>query len=235
MLKGIYLWKFILRSLWRAALVTALAFLFSFLIIEPLSFSALSIFSSPEKSDFSVTDMYAQIADRRPVKTLDQDIVLIDIGHSDREKIIDILNNVSFWNPKVVGIDIMFASESPVDSLLVDAIKNIPKVVLAVGLTEESYGTFKISDKPFYYNQIRDCYAAVNLPAEFEGATIREFVTTFRLSDGKSIESFPLALARAYNPACISKLEKSRNHLETIDFSSRELLTLTPDDIGPNG
>lgn len=236
-LKGNKLWKYIAISMGRAAMVTLLAFLLSFLIIEPMSLSTLSIFSAPEKNDFSVTDLYAQVADRRPVRTLDPDIVLVDIGHADRNEIASILQRVNFWNPRVVGIDVMFASPGDSDSLLLKALGETGCLVIPLELANAGKDAFKVKCAPFFYNDkaIKATYAASNLPSEFEGATIREFVTTFPLSAGGEVESFPMALAGAYNPECIKALRSRKNHLEPIDYPSREFLTLTPDDIDLNG
>lgn len=235
MKRGRDLYIYILKCIGRAAWVTLLAFLFSFLILEPLSFSAMSIFSSPEKTDFSVSDLYAQVADRRPVRTLDSDIVIVDVGHSDRRQIAEILDQVNFWNPKVVAVDIMFRSQMPGDSLLLSALEATPRIVLPIGLTEENTGDFKISEVPFFYPALKAEYAATNLPSEYEGGTIREFATGFRLNDGGTINSFPVAAAGAYDPKSLEALKKRGNHLETIDYASREFVTLTPEDLVSDG
>lgn len=227
--------KEILIKTGRAALETLLAFLFSLLLLEPLSFSALSIFSAPEKNDFSVTDLYAQVADRRPVHTLDPDIILIDIGHCGRNEISEVINSVNFWNPKVVALDILFKENLPGDSLLNEAILAIENPVIAIGLEKTGNGKFKISDTPYFYKDFKLNYAATNLPTTYEGATIREFTTTFPLVNGQNINSFPIATAKAYNPSSLNFLKIRKKNIENIDFASREFITLLPDDIEANG
>lgn len=128
----------------QAAIVTLLAFLFSMLIMQPMSFSVMSIFSSPEKSDTSVTDLYAQVADRRPVRTLDPDVVLVDIDRADRAQIAEILDEINLWSPRVVGLDVIFAAPGEDDSELLRAISESDRIVLPIGL--ESVG-FDKSDK----------------------------------------------------------------------------------------
>ena len=225
----------VLTGIARAAFVTLLAFLCSMLLLEPLSFSAMSIFSSPEKNDFSVTDLYAQVANQRPVRTLDPDIVLVDIGHADRNGIANIIEKVNFWNPRAVGVDILFGMPQSQDSLLINALENTPNLVLPIGLKSVDNDRFRITDTPFFYPSLKAVYAGSNFPASFDGGTIREFVTTFPLTDGKSIPSFSMALAKAYSPVSVESLLKRGRHLETIDYPSREFVILTADDIDNNG
>lgn len=219
----------------RSALVTLLAFLLSLLLLEPISFSALSIFSAPEKNDFSITDLYTQIADRRPVRTLQQDIILVDIGTLDRSEIADLIEKINFWNPKVLAVDILFQKSMPGDSKLTEAILNIKNPVIAIGLENFNQNHFKISNVPYFYNELKLNYAASNLPSQFDGGTIREFVTTYNLENNQEVNSFPTAVAKAYNPSSFSFLKLRKNHIEKIDFASKEFVVLSPDDIESNG
>lgn len=219
----------------RAAFVTFLAFLFSFFILQPISFSAFSLFSAPEKKDFTITDFYTQIANNRPVRTIDQDIVLVDIGYAKRDEISEIINNVNLWQPKVVGVDILFARETPDDSLLLVALNGTKRLVLPIGLDETSPGEFEIADVPFFYPDDKPIYAASNLPAKFEGGTIREFATSFPLKGGGSVPSFPMAVAKEYEPESLELLLQRKNQHEKIDYASRDFITLGIDDIKEDG
>lgn len=229
----------ILKHLWsgiaRAVTVTSLAFLLSIFLLQPLSFSALSIFSAPEKKDFTITDLYAQVANNRPVRTIDRDIFLVDIGHSKRNEIAEIINLVNFWQPRVVGVDVLFAATLPDDSLLLTALNETERLILPVGLEETPDGDFEIADTHFFYPEGKATYAASNLPAKFEGATIREFATDYPLKGGDSILSFPKAIAKAYDPQSLSLLNQRNNKYETIDYPSHDYVTLTQDEIAEAG
>ncbi len=227
--------KKILTGSAKAAFVTFLAFLFSFFILQPISFSAFSIFSAPEKNDFNITDLYVQIANNRPVRTIDQNIILIDIGYAKRDEIAEIIDEVNFWQPKVVGIDILFEKETPYDSLLLTALDDTRTLVLPVGVEETASGEFEIADVPFFYPDDKYIFAASNLPAKFEGGTIREFITHFRQKGNQDILSFPMAIAKEYQPESIEPLLHRKNTHETIDYASRDFITLTIDDIKEDG
>lgn len=227
------------RAVAQAVVVTLLAFLLSALVIEPLSFSTMSLFSAPEKSDFEVTDLYAQVADRRPVRTLDPNIVIVDIRHSDRSEITDIIETVSLCGPRAIGLDVMFEErrDSLIDSRLAAAIAGAAPIVLPVGLAHsDTDDSFSVQETPFFTREEIPgvTFAASNLPGKFDGATIREFATIFPTADGRSFDSFPLALARIAAPEAAERLLNRGNKMEYIDYSSREYTTLTPDQLADN-
>ena len=93
----------------KALIVTALSCFLSYLIVVPLSESLLAkLFSAPETSDFTISDMFIQFADSRPVRHLDDRIVIVDIGYAGREEIAEALEMVAAAEPKVVALDVNF-------------------------------------------------------------------------------------------------------------------------------
>lgn len=98
-----------MRLLATSAAITALAFLLSFVVAAPFSASLSAMFSGPEKTDFMMSDLFVQVADGRPVRQIDDRIVLVDVGQMDRENIARTLEQVALCCPKAVGIDINFA------------------------------------------------------------------------------------------------------------------------------
>lgn len=182
-----------------------------------------------------MTDLYAQVANNRPVRMLDSDIILVDIGHGDRAAIAEIVDQVNFWQPRVIGLDIIFPEETPADSLLLSAMHQANVIVLPIGLNETTSGNFEISETSFFYPDNKLIFAASNLPSKYEGTTIREFVTSFPLIDTDSILSFPMAVAKAYDAKSVSDVVGRKNRLETIDYASREFIVMTADDITTDG
>lgn len=222
------------RCLAKAAGITALAFALSFILMQPLSFSVMSVFSPPEKDDYTIADFYAQVADRRPVRSLDKDLVLVDIGNLDRQGIAGLLDALSLCDAKVIGLDIMFEGEQPGDSLLIAAITANPDIVMPVDLKEQAREKFTVSGKPFFYGS-RDTelvsYGAANLPGNKKGATIREYRTSYPLADGESILSFPMAIAKKADIKTTDDVYKRGNVLETIDYPSREFKVIHADEV----
>lgn len=212
----------------KAICVTLLALLLSLLLASPFSATVSGMFSTPERGDFRMTDLYAQIADGRPVRQFDDRIVLIDIGLADRQTIAEGLTVLSLCAPVAVGLDINFAFPGDCDSLLTEAIAANPGIVLPIAMRQTSSGRFEIAEKPFFYGSLNGVgYGVVNLPAEKEGASIREFVTGYTPEKGGvAIPSFANALSMKADSAAAAELAGRGNRLEIIDYASREFKTI---------
>ncbi|MDE6792817.1 MAG: hypothetical protein K2J48_07030, partial [Muribaculaceae bacterium] len=114
----------------KAAGMTALAFVLSWLLTAPFSASTSAIFSSPEKTDFILSDFYAQVADRRPVRNLSDRIVIIDIGRANRDEIAALIGDVGLCAPDAVGVDVNFEEARDDDSNLIAALASVEKIVM---------------------------------------------------------------------------------------------------------
>lgn len=224
------------RLLLKAGGITALAFLLSGLLVAPFSASTSSIFSSPEKTDFVLSDFYAQVADRRPVRSLSDRIVMVDIDRTDRDGIAEILEMISLCGPDAVGIDINFEEAREDDYRLLSAIKSCPAVVLPLGLSEDGKGSgFNVSEKPFFYGELQGVeYGAANLPGKYERSSIREFPVAFQTAGGSELPSFVAAIARMVSPDSYRRLMERGNEIEIIDYASMEIPVMSVSDIYDN-
>lgn len=217
--------------------VTVVSCLFAYLIMVPLSESVLAkLFSAPQTSDFTMSDIFIQFADARPVRHLDDNIVIIDMGYSGRAEIADALEMVDAADPKVVGLDVNFPKrkEEALDDYLLQSIIMQREVVLPLGLDQEQDGKFTVEDKPFFYDSISFPtlhYASANLPAKYEKASIRQFETGFILSDDTEIPSYAVELARIGDPDKYRELMERGNQSETIDYASREFTVIPYDEL----
>lgn len=214
----------------KALGVTILAFLLSLALEAPFSSSTSSLFSTPEKNDFIISDIYAQIADGRPVRELDSRIAIVDIGLGGREEIAEILEILSLCSPKVVALDINFGEASDDDSRLLSAIGNIPKIVLPLGVAADG-DKFVIDEKPFFYDSLTNVtYGVANIPSKSENSSIREYAVDFPTTEG-DIPSLVVKIAGIYNPEIIKELKQRGNRLETTAYHSREYEIFTLDNL----
>lgn len=216
----------------KALLVTAIAGFLAYLIVVPLSESIFSkLFSAPETSDFTMSDMFIQFADSRPVRHLSDSIVMVDIGYAGREEIADALEVVAVAEPKIVGLDVNFAApKGDVDEYLVSSILMQSEIVLPIGVDLEGNG-FEVAEVPFFYDSIQAPnlhYGVANLPAKSARSSIREFETEFTV-DGRELPSYVVEIARIGNPEAYNKLKERGNRRENIDYVSREF-TIIPID-----
>lgn len=219
-----------------AAAVTAISCLLAYAVIVPLSESLLGhLFSAPETSDFTMSDMFIQFADARPVRHLDDRIVIVDIGYAGRAEIADALEVVAVAEPKAVGLDVNFPvpRQEDIDAALLEGILMQKDIVLPVGLEQEDDG-FHIDEKPFFFEDINSPsihYAVANLPAKSARSSIREFETGFPLADGSVMPSYVTELARTAAPREYERLRERGRDRETIDYASREFTVIPIDEV----
>lgn len=223
------------ESTWRriadAACITVVAWLLSLILTQPFSFSAGSMLSSADRRDFNMTDFYNVVANSRPVSMQDTSIVIVDIAFTDRNDVVSILELIADCNPRAVGLDVTFNEPRAGDERLLEAIDSCPNLVMAVGVspaTGRGSSEFLPDDYSWFYNI--DCgthdHGVINFPTKFDGATIRSFRPVFPVSNGDTLPSLALALARIADPAAAARAEARANEQETIDFPSRVFETI---------
>lgn len=213
-------------TLGKAVGITGLAFLLSFLLSSPVVANISVLFSTSEKSDFVISDLFYQIADSRPVRTLEDRIVILDIGNCNRQEIAELLSVVALCEPKAVALDINFELPGDDDSQLLESLSSLPVLVLPLGVRQEGE-SFSVSDKPFFYNDLDNVtYGVVNFPTDRAGATVREYAKSFPMTDGGRLMSFPEAVAdKAGYPAHTSDAETGVD-TGIICYHSKEIKTI---------
>lgn len=222
----------------KAACITALAFVLSMLLVSPFTASTSALFSSPEQQDFKFSDIYAQVADDRPVRQLDPNIVILDIGNYNRGEIARTLMFLSLCNPRAVGLDVLFmAPRDPAeDAMLVDAVRSIPGIVLACSVDpagdDGDRPVFAYAMRSFFADSIADGAAvagATNLPSKGEHGRIRHFVTGFADAEGGVIPSFAGALASRVCPERLALYDGPE--MNTVRYHSHEFTVIPADEI----
>ncbi|MCH5226124.1 MAG: CHASE2 domain-containing protein [Muribaculaceae bacterium] len=190
-----------------------------------------AMFSSPEKRDFQLPDLFAQIANNRPVRQLDPRVVVVNIARANRQEIAEGLSILALCGPKTVGVDINFAEPSGDDDLLLEAISNLPNPILPIGVSPtKTDGRFLVEEKPFFYNELPDLkYGVVNLPSQEKG-TVREFAINFPTDYG-NLPSFVAAIAEDFNPGSIEFLNSKNSETGITSYHSREYKIVDIDNI----
>lgn len=214
------------RSLYKSLIfktlgITLLAFFLSVCLQAPFTASTSTIFSSPEKNDFTITDLYAQIADRRPVRKLEDRIAVVDIGIGGREEIAEVMEILALCSPKAIGLDVMFDEPTDDDSRLISSLQNFNNLVLPIGLEADGTG-FKIVDRPFLAKEVPDArYGVINLPTSSAKSSVREYSIEFPTDEGV-MPSFVAALADIVDPIAVKEAQARGNGEETIAYHSKE-------------
>lgn len=223
-------WPKIRTRLIKSFAMTLLAFAISMVLASPVSFSAMTLFSAPEKTDFTVSDFYQQVANHRPVETLDPDVVIVDIGDMGREDIADVLEVVAMAEPKAVGVDITFIGHrtEEIDGRLIESVKRLPNPVMAMTIEDtDTEDLFYGGDHTFFVDEIPDvAEGVINFPVKMERGTIRNFKPYFNVKGerGDVIEypSFAVALAQKIKPEALDNAHLLSRHELPIDYPSRQ-------------
>lgn len=219
----------------KAMGITLLAFLLSKILLAPFSFSASSLVSAPEKNDFEMTDFYSIVADSRLVRTLDKDVVIINIDYCDRRQIAEALESLAACQPAVIGLDVMFAEPRDDDSALLDAISGCENLVMPLGVRDAGGGNFELSDTTFFFSRFSDTpHGVTNLPTKYPGGTVREFKKFFPLPDGTQLPAFSVAVVKEFSPDTYRRLAGREEDSELINFPSHDYRVYLPDEIADN-
>lgn len=224
------------RVLLKAIGITLVAFLLSTFMTAPFTASTSILFSSSEQSDFKFSDIFAQFADSRPVRQLEDRFLILDIGNSNREEIAEALTMLSLCNPKAVGIDILFGAPGENDSTLVSALAGLSCPVVMPRIAADSAGVFSIAERSFLesYAELSALrYAAVNLPTDgSEGhGRVREYAVCFPLAGGDTLWSMPMALTQIMDAKAAERLKSRHAAYGTVAYASRQFNVITPEQI----
>ncbi|TAE29876.1 MAG: CHASE2 domain-containing protein [Candidatus Kapaibacterium sp.] len=175
-------------------------------------------------SDFEFKDVeFGSHSEDFPV---DQDIALVNIGRN-RAEIAYQIKVLSAMQPKVVAVDVLFASEkeADMDLPLMEALSSTKNVVL----TSKISGFVKDTSKP-QYTELRMPHEKFRLPNVSFGhdafipdeenrslQTIRLVELTVPYKD-TTLNSFALEVAERYKPGIAKRVKERENETEIINF-----------------
>ena len=190
---------------------------------------------------FDLTDQVFSLIRDQP--TIDERIVLVNIGELSRREVAQELQIVSKYKPKVIGIDSYFDCEGGFrdtvncpqlldgfgNALLADAIKQAGNVILVTKLLPKAktahnedavdyYDSLEVSDTVFSNHAAR---GFANLPTD---ANYQEDVKQCRSLypreevDGKTVYAFSVMLAMKYDSLKAAKFLARNNVEELINF-----------------
>ncbi|APA64454.1 CHASE2 domain-containing protein [Maribacter sp. 1_2014MBL_MicDiv] len=171
--------------------------LFSFLILGVVLLIGLNLsFFSPFKNafkDFSYLDLYhAEKLDDNDFH-INQDIILVNIDRLNRKEIAEVLDKLQQFQPKIIGIDIIFKDKKdPIwDNYLAGKLKDETLVFAYSIIGSNEVNTdctlHKIDDNKGY----------ANFNFNKETIVIRNFQGVRKL-ENKTLTSFPVMIAKNY-------------------------------------
>jgi CHASE2 domain-containing sensor protein len=160
---------------------------------------------------------------------LDTNIIIINIGDLKRPGLANLINTISNYSPKVIGVDILFDREkdSLADNALSNAIQKAGNVILV------SKGVDKYENKNEFDSIIQPIpilaehcqFGIANMAIEDTGNDLdkfkicREFVAGSFLKNGEYNPCFDTKITRLYNPTQAKKHSDRQKFEEIINYS----------------
>jgi CHASE2 domain-containing sensor protein len=211
-------------------LATVAVFVFLILLgTIPINFYVLNPMKLALK-DFDFNDItYAKLGKGKDTE-IDRRIVIVNTGVLDRAEIGLLIEKVSSYQPRVMGLDIYFnEAKDPVkDSILHEAFKKVKNLVSVSVAVPEKHG---ISINKNYFDDVNAKRGYANLIGE-EIGTIR-YYAPFETIDGKKYPQITSAIIKEYDEKAYEKLEKRHKEVETINYARRvdKYQILEPEDV----
>jgi CHASE2 domain-containing sensor protein len=214
--------KHITKYLYERDTLFATIAVFLFLILLgmiPINFYVLNPMKLALK-DFDFNDVaYAKLGKGKDLPP-DRRITVINIGQLDREGIAALIEKVSSYNPKVMGLDVYFEEEREPekDSILRSVFAKTKNLVV---VSREAYDEVKhkFFILPDYFDSAYHLRGYANVDADTVG-TVRVY-SPFDEIEGKRYPHFTSALVQQYNDTVYKKLEERHKKNEIINYSRR--------------
>lgn len=130
----------LLRIIAHSICIVVLSVLFCKII--PYDPSNLPNLGSPLEMD--VTDFYNSVANKQFIPKCDSNVVIVDIGAASRYELAEAIDAISYCEPRVIGLDVIFDSQHDhdEDEFLLQTIKSVPNIVVASSLSDAKRSFF---------------------------------------------------------------------------------------------
>ncbi|MBC7849944.1 MAG: CHASE2 domain-containing protein [Chitinophagaceae bacterium] len=156
---------------------------------------------------------------------VDSNIVIINVGNSDRASIANLLVTLKGHHPKVVGIDLLFLDpkDPSVDSLLKASIADLPNTVLAHDIRFTDGGPIVSG----FLTPYATASGYINFIGERKGV-IRHF-SPFEAWKDTIAQSFPGAIIKFADSSAFAELKARSHTAELINYTRQSTQYITLD------
>lgn len=219
------MWKYLLKG--KVMVVTASIFaLFAVVSLVPWSRFEIANPFSVALEDFELTDMVfsrgTQLMDHESLP-VDTNIVIVNIGRSNRAEMAQIIRHISRYQPAVIGIDALYRSEKDpeMDSLMAAALQDAGcPVVMVSDLRDRDSATGRFTtvatSNPKFAQYTDEGYA--NITNESALRTVRQISPRQVLASGDTAYSFGVQLLKHYRPEAAQAVLARDREQERINW-----------------
>ncbi|MEO8149755.1 MAG: CHASE2 domain-containing protein [Bacteroidia bacterium] len=218
-------------------------FVFLIYLIIEIAFPFNIHFLDPEshtKKDFELSDLFFSKLQKSEDKVLDTNIIIVNIGNYKRKEIAGQIKTILSYQPKVLGVDILFSEKKDVesDSLLIASLKGKKdSVVIANKFEYSTRDEHKIESikKPLPELGMDSSAGFINLISKEEHSSVRYFKPRLEFNNIQ-YNSFPSEIVKLCDKAVFDKLIKRDNDAEIINYkkSNTNFLVLENNEIIPD-
>lgn len=209
------------KYLYERDTIFATIWVFLFIIILgsiPLNLGSLNPIKLGLK-DLDMNDMSYSKLGKSDTTHIDKNIVVINIGMADREGISLLIDKIASYQPKVMGLDVVFDGERDPykDSLLGETFRRNKNLVVAAKFQLDSTKKFELTRN--FFKDVVSNYGYVNFPNE-DYETTRYFFP-FKKNKDTTLASFSSTLIKMFDTSGVAykKLEKKGDSKVLINYT----------------
>ena len=138
-------------------------------------------------------------------------------------EVLDVLELVSEYQPKVIALDVFFKTPSTDSAQVLNTLSTTPNLVLPRIIRRQADGQYQYTNFSFVEKYVDTHYGYVNLNASALNDVIRDFTPWQITANGDTLFHIATAMAKIADPDQYNKLQERNKGVETIKFSSIDI------------
>ncbi len=182
--------------------------------------------------DIEVSDFYNRVIGGTKNKSLDENIVIVNIDSLvERKDLAELIQQVNACAPRLIAVDVIFEEhkDSIGDLLLMNTLRDTKNLLMAQALNPYTM----IPEQDLITEEFpKALRGIINLTENVRYGIIRDFTPFFGMEE--EYMSFPCAIVDMVKPDVIDKVKKRDKDEETIFFSPTEFYVIDPSNIANN-
>ena len=185
--------------------------------------------------DYQSSDFYQLVVNSRDERELDSNVVIVAVDSLQRMEIALLMDDISLCNPAAIGLDVMFGYPAEGDSLILEMLREMPSLVLPMGV-EESGDTvgWKTKDAYLYDEMPMENRGVVDMDIPSQYGVVRTFRPYYDTNHGRVL-NIATALAQRAAPEAVERLEQvwkqQGEDAVRINYDAREYEILNPSEV----
>ena len=185
--------------------------------------------------DYQSSDFYQLVANSRNERELDSHVVIVAVDSLQRMEIALLMSDISLCNPAAIGLDVMFGYPAEGDSLILEMLREMPSLVLPMGVEESGDTTGWETREAYLFDEMpKENRGVVNMDIGSRYGVVRTFRPYYDTNQGRML-NMATALAQKTAPEAVERLEQvlkqQGGEAVRINYDAREYEMLNPSEV----